>query len=115
VLSVTPKSETLIPRIERIIYHEIKKMQTELVSDRELGRVRNQVLAGRMFQRDDISDMAYLLATNHITTGSWRSLLDFAQHIQEVTKEPVRDFCRQYLTPENRTVGVLLPLVKESQ
>ncbi|MEO0079909.1 MAG: pitrilysin family protein [candidate division WOR-3 bacterium] len=114
-LVVTPKSETLLPRLEHIIYSEIARIQQEPVSERELQRVQNQVLANRIFERDDISGMAYLLATSQIITGSWRGFLEFAQEIQKVTREQVQEFCRQYLTPERRTVGILLPLEGEKQ
>jgi predicted Zn-dependent peptidase len=66
------------------------------------------VLAGQLFQRDDVSDMAYLLATYQICTGSWRNFLAYPDRVRAVTREQVRDFCKAYLTGDNRTLGTLV-------
>jgi zinc protease len=104
----SPKAESLIPRVEAVIDTEVQRMAAELVSERELQKVQNRVLASQMFQRDDVSDMAYLLATYQICTGSWRNFKDYPDHVRSVTREQVRDFCRAALTTDNRTVGMLV-------
>jgi len=108
-IGVTPKAESLIPEIERAIQVELDRVATELVADRELGQVRNTVIADEMFQRDDISDMAYILATNHIIFGTWREITNYPEQVTRVTKEQVRDFCKACLVPDNRTTAILLP------
>lgn len=108
-IMVTPKAESLIPRIENIIFIELKKMATKPVSTQELQRVKNQTLAVALFERDDISDIAWLLATSQITAGNWRHFLQQIEHIEKTTPEQVIFFCKQYLTEQRRIVGVLLP------
>ncbi|MEO0081112.1 MAG: pitrilysin family protein [candidate division WOR-3 bacterium] len=107
-----PVRESDIPRIERIIEQELARLGSELATERELERVRNQELASEMFDRDDVSDVAYFLATYHITRGHWREFLRERKRVMAVTREQVRDFSRTYLTPEKRTVGLLLPETK---
>ncbi len=107
-IGITPKAESLIPRIEQVVQAELDRLGTELVSDRELQQVRNQVLAGQFFQRDDISDMAYLLARCKILYGDWRAIEFYPSGIQLVTATQVRDFCHKYLKPDNRTTGILV-------
>jgi len=105
----SPRREADIPKIERIIEQELARLGSELATERELERVRNQQLAGDMFDRDDVSDVAYFLATHHITAGDWRAFLRYRDRIASTTREQVRDFARNYLTPHKRTVGLLLP------
>ena len=107
-IGITPKAESLIPRIEQVVQAELDRLGTELVSERELQQVRNQVLAGQYFQRDDVSDMAYLLARSKILYGDWRTVETYPVGIQHVTAEQVRDFCHKYLKPDNRTTGILV-------
>ena len=114
-LYVVPKSESLIPRIEQSIYEEIERLKTDLASDREMERVRNQVTADEVFSRDDISDMASFLAASYILQGDWRWFLKERERIAAVTKEQVRDYCRAFLTPETRTVGTLIAENKEDR
>ena len=114
-LYITPKAESLVPRIEEVVEREIKRLQTEPISDRELQQVHNQTLAGKISTRDDVSDMAFFLAHFQITTGSWRGFKNELMEIDRVTKQQVQDFCLKYLVPDNRTVGVLVAEKKEEK
>jgi zinc protease len=113
-LYITPRSEDVIPRIERLVELEVARLRTELATEREIEKVKNGVLAENVFDRDDVSGMAYLLAANQILEGSWRAYRTFPEQVARVTREQVRDFCRDYLTRDNQTTGVLLPQ-KEGQ
>ncbi|MGQ9679112.1 MAG: M16 family metallopeptidase [bacterium] len=107
-IMVTPKDESLIPKIENVINAELKNMATELVSDHELQRVKNQTIAASLFERDDISDIAWLLATSQINAGDWRDFLLQMERIEKTTTSQVRAFCRKYLTEQRRIVGILV-------
>lgn len=108
-IMVTPKAESLIPNIEHLIYNELLRMAKEPVAERELLRVKNQVLANYIFSRDDISDIAWLIATSQITAGDWRHFIFQQERIQRVTPEEVLDFVKRHINPDNRVVGVLVP------
>ncbi len=110
---ITPKSETLIPRIERIVYQELERIKNEPVTERELTRVKNRVIADYIFERDDVSGIAYLLATSHITTGNWRTFIDQIAQVEQATPEQIMRFAEKYLTENRRIVGILIPEKKE--
>ena len=113
-VGVTPKAESLIPRIEQVVQAEFDRAGTELASEREIQQVRNQVLAGQAFSRDNLFGMTYYLASSHILFGTWRQVLAYPEHINRVTREQVRDYCAAYLKPDNRTTGILVS-AKESK
>ena len=48
----TPNAENTLEQLEQAIYQEIEKLQKELVSERELKRVKAQVVAGEVYQQD---------------------------------------------------------------
>lgn len=108
MISVTPLAESLIPRIEAAINEEVSRMQNQPVSERELQRVRNSVIAEQFFSKDDISDVAYLLAQSHIIEGDWRAWAGYPDRIEAVTTAKVQEFCQRHLQPELRTIGLLL-------
>ncbi len=115
MISVTPKAESLIPRIENLIYRELDRMTKEPVTERELTRVKNQALANYIFARDDISDIAWLLATSQITAGTWRHFIQQMELLEKTTVEQVQAFCQKYINPERRVVGILIPEGKEAK
>jgi predicted Zn-dependent peptidase len=71
------------------------------------------VLAARVFDRDDISGLAYYLALYHITEGSWRAFDEYPEHIRAVTKDQVLKFADALLIRSNKTTGLLLPKEEE--
>lgn len=108
-VGLQPRREADIPKIEAAVERQLERLRSELVTEIELQRVRNQELAGEVFDRDDVSDVAYLLASNYLVAGDWRAFLRDRERVGRVTREEVQDFVRAWLTPEKRTVGVLLP------
>jgi zinc protease len=114
-VSVTPKSESLIPRIERIVYAEIGRLGREPITDRELQRVKNQMVADYIYSRDAIMWMAIILGDYQLTQGSWREFKLYPEKIGRVTAAEVQSFCRGFLTADNRTVGTLLPIAQEEK
>jgi zinc protease len=114
-VSVTPKAESLIPRIERIVYAEIGRLGKEPITDRELQRVKNQVVADYIYSRDAIMWMAIILGSYQLTHGSWREFKLYPEKIGRVTAAEVQSFCRGFLTADNRTVGTLLPIAQEEK
>jgi zinc protease len=107
-IGVTPKAESLMPQIEQVVQAELDRAGRDLASEREMQQVRNQVLAGQAFGRDNMFSMAYWLASNHILYGTWRQVIEYPDHIDRVTAEQVRDYCAAYLVPDNRTTGILV-------
>jgi len=107
-VGITPKAESLIPRIEQVVQAELDRAGSELASDREIQQVRNQVLAGQAYRRDNMFGMTYWLASSYILFGTWRQVLDYADSINRVTPQQVRDYCAAWLRPDNRTTGVLV-------
>jgi predicted Zn-dependent peptidase len=44
------------------------------------------------------------------TVARWTLLKEFIPKIQQVTREQIRDVAKKYLGPNNRTVGILVPV-----
>jgi zinc protease len=114
-VDITPKAESLIPRIERVVDAEIGRMGREPITDRELQRVKNQIVADYIYSRDAIMWMAIILGDYQLTRGSWREFKLYPENIAQVTAAQVQDFCRNSLVADNRTVGTLLPMAQEEK
>jgi zinc protease len=114
-VDITPKAESLIPRIERVVDAEIGRMGREPITERELQRVKNQIVADYIYSRDAIMWMAIILGDYQLTRGSWREFKLYPERIGQVTAAQVQDFCRNSLVADNRTVGTLLPTAQEEK
>jgi len=104
---ILPNKE--ISEVEKAIEQEIERLQNEKISSRELEKVKNQLEAAFVFGQDSMFNQARLLASFEIAT-SWRAIDDYLPAISRVTAEDIQRVAKRYLVPDNRTVGILLPL-----
>jgi zinc protease len=96
-------------RLEAALDAEIKRLQSEPVGERELRKAKNQLAAGFYMSMDSLFYRGMLLG-KLATTARWTLARDYIPQIEKVTAEEVRRVARQYLTSNNRTVGILSPL-----
>jgi len=105
---VSPGSR--VETVEEALQREISRLQAELPTELELQRAKNQVEASRIFEQDSNFRHAMLLGQSESIGAGWRWLDEFLEHIQSVTAKDIQRVARQYLLPDNRTVGILIPL-----
>jgi zinc protease len=96
-------------QVEKALDREIERLQKEAVEERELQKAKNQLEAGFILSQDSLFYQAMLLAQHEIA-GSWKALDDYLPSIRKVAADDVRRVTQKYLVPENRTVGILIPL-----
>jgi zinc protease len=96
-------------QVERALYAEAERLQREAVGERELQKAKNQLEADFILSQDSIFSLARQIATYEMV-ASWRDWERYLPGIRAVTAADVQRVARAYLTAENRTVGVLVPL-----
>ena len=108
-LQGTPVQEVSVDELEAALRTEIQRLQKEPVSPEELDRVKAQVVASDVFERDSIFYQAMQLGVME-TVGLGHEELDrYVERIRAVTPEQVREVARRYLTEDRLTVAVLDP------
>jgi zinc protease len=108
-LSAEPLPKTETSEVEKALDQEIERLQKELVSERELQKVKNQMEASFIFGQDSLFYQAMLLARYEIVL-TWRAIDDYLPSIRKVTPEDIQRVARKYLISDKRTVGILIPL-----
>ena len=94
--------------VEREIDRGLEKVKSELVTERELQKAKNQVEAAFVFAQDSIFGQAMKIGY-YEAVGGWRQMDGYLDGIRKVTREDIRRVARQYLVPDRRTVGTLIP------
>jgi zinc protease len=98
-----------VAEVEEALDQEIERLQREPVREQELEKVKNQLEASIIFGQDSLFFQAMLLARHEIVS-TWRAIDDYIPSIQKVTTEDIQRVAKKYLIPDNRTVGILIPL-----
>ena len=88
---------------------EIELLKTELVSSQELDRVKTQARAELLRSLGSNIGMGQLLVKYEVLTGDWRNLFKQLEAIAQVDAADVKRVSQKTFTPENRTIGRLLP------
>jgi zinc protease len=77
--------------VEREIYGSLEKIKSELITERELQKAKNQIEAAFIFDQDSIFGQAMKLGYYEIT-GGWRQLDTYLDGIRKVTREDIREW-----------------------
>ncbi len=107
--SATARPGKRVEEVEKALMQEVERLKTELVSEEELARAKNQVEASFVFRQDSVYRRASLLARFELI-GGWRLLDRFIPMIRAVTAQELQQVARRYFVDEWRNVGVLIPI-----
>ena len=103
-----PGTEDLTP-LENAFEAEIERMQTELITDRELEKLRTQIQVDAISGYGSVAGIAESLANNEMFLGDANLINTETQRYLDVTKEDIRRVAKEYYTPDNRVVLYWLP------
>jgi zinc protease len=96
------------PEVEREIDTQVDKIKSELISERDLQKAKNQVESSFIFAQDSIFGQAMKIGS-YEANGGWRQMDQYIDGIRRVTREDIQRVAREYLDRDRRTVGVLIP------
>jgi zinc protease len=109
VLDATPSEGKSVIELEAAILNEIEKIKTGGVTEEELQRVKAQVIAADVYQRDSMFYQAMQIGNLETAGFSWRILKDYPAKLQAVTAEQVQAVAKKYFNKDNLTVATLDP------
>jgi zinc protease len=108
-LEATPADGKTVLDMEQALKAEIKQLQTELVSADELKRIKAQVLANNVYERDSNFYQAMLLGMFETVGLGWQKYDEYVGKVNAITAEQIRDVARKYLIEDHLTVAYLDP------
>ena len=113
IMDAVPKTGTPVEAVEAAILKEIDRFKTELVTEDEMARVRNQIIASKVYEKDSVFYQAMLIGQLETVGLDWRLADEYVDRLKAVTAEQVKQVAEKYLVEDNLTVAVLDPLPME--
>ncbi|HKX26766.1 MAG TPA: pitrilysin family protein [Blastocatellia bacterium] len=114
-LIAQPKADTQPDALERAIYEEFDKIVAKGVTDEELEKAKNILLANFYRQMKTINGKANAIGSYEVFFGDYRQLFTAAGDYGKVTRDEVRRVAQKYFTEKNRTVVTLIPEKQEEE
>tara|TARA_A100000171_G_C2133351_1_gene148215 strand:+ start:1305 stop:3107 length:1803 start_codon:yes stop_codon:yes gene_type:complete len=99
-----PKGDAELADLEAAWYEELDKLKTELVSERELQKVKNQKAADNFRGLQDNSSLFFQLAITE-AYGGYDYLNEYPKRIAAVTPEDIQRVAQEYFEEHERAVS----------
>lgn len=110
LFSGVPATGHTTAELEQALRAQIERLKKEVPTEAELDRVKAQVVAGDVFQRDSMYYQAMQLGQLAMTGLDLNRLAERVERLNAVTAEQVRTVANKYLKDTNLTVTTLDPL-----
>jgi zinc protease len=110
LFSATPARGHDVSELENALLEEIELLKNEPVSEQELARIKAQVVASDVYEKDSVFYQAMQMGTLETVGLGWQVMDEYRDKINAVTPEQIQVVARKYLQNSNRTVAVLDPL-----
>ncbi len=109
MIDATPAPGQSVDALEKAIRAQIERLQRDGISEAELARVKAQVIAADVYQRDSLFYQAMQLG-EYVTAGlPPEALAHRVDKLRAVSSEDVQAAAKQWLQDDQLSVGVLDP------
>lgn len=104
-----PAQGKTVAELEAAIKEQIRLLQNEPVSAEELDRVKAQVSANAIYERDSIFYQAMQLGLLESVGLGWQKVDEYVDKVNQVTAAQVQQAAQKYLVEDHLNVAVLEP------
>jgi zinc protease len=108
-LDATPAPGHTVAELEQALLEQITRLRDEKVSADELNRVKAQVIASNVYEKDSVFYQGMILGTLETVGLSYKLADEYVGKIKAITAEQVQDVARKYLVDDHLTVAQLEP------
>ncbi|PHS67841.1 MAG: peptidase M16 [Methylophaga sp.] len=106
----TPAQGKTIVELQQAVMEQISLIQNELVTEQELERIKVQVVANAVYERDSVFYQAMQIGMLETIGLDWRLSDAYVDNVQAVTAEQIQAVAKKYLLDQRLTIAELIPL-----
>ena len=110
VLDGTPSAGTTTEQLEKLLRAEVQRVAQDGVTEEELKRVKNQLIAGQIYKRDSVFGQAMEIGVMEMTGISHKQIDRIIEKLGQVTAKQVQAVAAKYFNDDQLTVATLVPL-----
>jgi zinc protease len=110
LLDGVPALGTTTEQLEKLLRAEVDRIAADGVSDAELARVKNQLIAAQIYKRDSVFGQAMEIGMMEMSGISYKQIDRRIERLRAVTPQQVQAVAKKYFGDEALTVATLVPL-----
>ena len=96
--------------VEKSLYEQIEILKTTLATDKELDRIKAQVVASNIYEQDSIFYQAMSIGTLETVGLPWAVGEEYVNNVRAVTAEQIQQVAVKYFGDTHKTVAILEPI-----
>ena len=108
-LDGVPSDGKTVAQLEEALRREVRRVADEGVSDDELKRIRAQVIAAHVYQRDSMFFQARQMGSMETSGLSYKTPDIMLEKLKQVTPAQVQEVARKYFGDDQLTIAYLDP------
>ncbi len=109
VVAGTPSDGHSVEQLKQAVMKQIEQLKTQTVTEQELERIKVQVVANAVYERDSVFYQAMQIGMLETVGLDWRLSDAYVDNIKAVTAEQVQQVAQKYFTNQSLTVARLIP------
>ena len=110
LISGVPAQGHNLGELKAAILAQVERIKREPATPEELKRVKAQVVAQQIYNRDSTFSLAMLIGMLETVGLDWHFIDRYVGRVRAVTAEQVQEVARKYLVDSNMTLVTLKPL-----
>ena len=115
LVDATPATGKSIAEVEQALLEQLNRLKTEKVSEQELTRIKAQVIANDVYEKDSVFYQAMSIGMLETVGVGWQKADEYLEKIRAVTPEQVQQVANKYLLEDRLVVAVLEPQTDAEQ
>jgi len=105
----TPAQGKTTDELKRAIFEQLERLKNELVTGVELDRIKAQVVAHDVYQKDSVFYQAMEVGVLETVGLGWKYAEQYVDRIRQVTPEQIQQVAKKYFIEDHLTIAVLDP------
>jgi len=110
MLFAIPAENQSLKTLKHAMLQQVALLQTQPLSAQELNRIKAQITADRVYERDSLFQQAKEVGYLAVLGLPWWSAENFVTNIEAVTPAEVQAVAKKYFVPERLTIAELKPV-----
>ncbi|WP_407656346.1 M16 family metallopeptidase [Legionella qingyii] len=105
----SPSQNHTLDDLQNGLFSELDDLKNNPVSEIELQRIKNQIIAQKTFEKDSIFGQASELGLLQTIGIGWQKADDYTKAINAITPQQVQQTAQRYFQEKNMTTAILEP------
>ncbi len=115
IIFAAPSQNHTTNEVEKSVLAELEQLKSAPVSEKELQKVKNQIIAQKTFEKDSIFGQAMEIGLLETIGLGWNKGNEYTVSIRNVTPQQIQEVAQHYFQENNMTIAVLNPIAQQEK